>query len=929
MGVTKQYLRVEPTATFGLVASHRSSVVLLDRHGNQGRCAAVGACEHVIVWDLHTKDKVLTLTGDKHEVTVLARSPDHSHLAVGYMDGSVRVFELRAGTSVVTFHGHRSAVTALAYDHDGLRIASGAKDTDVIVWDIVSEAGLFRLKGHKGEITKVFFFKGKNILISSSKDTFVKFWDLDTQHCFRTLTGHRAEVYSFVVVNGGHRLITGSSDSELRIWDMTHRSETDEDLEGPELPTKHPRLTDESDEEDDESSQILQCESRGSVMRQGRDRVVCLATDQSERYLLCHGPGSFCEVFVLATEDELKKKLAKRRKKARLRSEAGVDCDPEQPSLTIEDEVRRVDRFKLSAKLRWVDAILMEPSRLKVVVLLNNNSMETVTVHVDVRTLEVQRSSVIHSSGHRSDVRTLAFSSDSATILSASAEQVKLWARSNLQCIRTLACDYALCSAFAPGDRNVVIGTKSGRLQVFDVDQGSMVGDIEAHSGALWSLCSSPDKRGIVTGSADNTVKFWNYELVSSPDDESGRKHLTLVHTRTLKMDEDVLCVKYSPDQRLLAVALLDNTVKVFFTDTLKFFLSLYGHKLPVLCMDISSDSTLIVTGSADRNVKIWGLDFGDCHRSLFAHDDSIMCLQFVPKTHLFYTGGKDRKVKQWDADNFENVITLQGHHGEVWALAVSPSGNFVVSTSHDRSIRLWEKSQEVLVLEEEREMEREKEYEESVAQGGEPVVAGETTTEVSLAGKKTIETVKAAERLIEAVEIYSEETRKEVEHAAQCKATGKELPPPAPHPLMVAHSATSPARFVLEIIKKIKSSELEEALLVLPFPTATELLSILEVLLNKGWETELTCRCLLFLLKIHHGQVTSTQVLLPVVDRLRTQATQRTDQLKDLVGFNLMGLQMLRLRMEERQEVKFFADATAKFREKKKKRKAILTITS
>lgn len=54
----------------------------------------------------------------------------------------------------------------------------------------------------------------------------------------------------------------------------------------------------------------------------------------------------------------------------------------------------------------------------------------------------------------------------------------------------------------------------------------------------------------------------------------------------------------------------------------LQFFLSLYGHKLPVLCMDISSDSTLLVTGSADRNVKIWGLDFGDCHKSIFAHDD-------------------------------------------------------------------------------------------------------------------------------------------------------------------------------------------------------------------------------------------------------------------------------------------------------------------
>ena len=64
----------------------------------------------------------------------------------------------------------------------------------------------------------------------------------------------------------------------------------------------------------------------------------------------------------------------------------------------------------------------------------------------------------------------------------------------------------------------------------------------------------------------------------------------------------------------------------------LQFFLSLYGHKLPVLCMDISSDSTLIVTGSADRNVKLWGLDFGDCHKSIFAHDDRYVSIfQCVP----------------------------------------------------------------------------------------------------------------------------------------------------------------------------------------------------------------------------------------------------------------------------------------------------------
>jgi U3 small nucleolar RNA-associated protein 12 len=45
-------------------------------------------------------------------------------------------------------------------------------------------------------------------------------------------------------------------------------------------------------------------------------------------------------------------------------------------------------------------------------------------------------------------------------------------------------------------------------------------------------------------------------------------------------MTDDVLSVRYSPNGQLLAVSLLDSTVKVFYQDSLKFFLSLYGHKV-------------------------------------------------------------------------------------------------------------------------------------------------------------------------------------------------------------------------------------------------------------------------------------------------------------------------------------------------------------
>ena len=195
-------------------------------------------------------------------------------------------------------------------------------------------------------------------------------------------------------------------------------------------------------------------------------------------------------------------------------------------------------------------------------------------------------------------------------LASTCSGQLKVWSRGG-KCLRTSALGFGLCLAFVPGDRHIILGTKEGKLHLLDIGSGEVLETHEAHTGAIWSLDLRPDGKGLVTGSADHEVKFWELELAG------GR--LTLVHTRTLKMADDVLSVKYSrtrdPDKLLVAVATLDSTVKVFYENSLRFFLSLYGHKLPVMAMDISDDNELIATASADKTVKIWGLDFGDCHR--------------------------------------------------------------------------------------------------------------------------------------------------------------------------------------------------------------------------------------------------------------------------------------------------------------------------
>jgi WD40 repeat protein len=58
----------------------------------------------------------------------------------------------------------------------------------------------------------------------------------------------------------------------------------------------------------------------------------------------------------------------------------------------------------------------------------------------------------------------------------------------------------------------VVTGTKSGEMQIFDLSSSTLVETIKAHTGTLWSMHVRPDQQALVTGGADKDIKFWNIE---------------------------------------------------------------------------------------------------------------------------------------------------------------------------------------------------------------------------------------------------------------------------------------------------------------------------------------------------------------------------------------------------------------------------------
>lgn len=846
---------------------------MFDRSGTRFITAVL---EGVAIWKARNGKRIALLrepTSDTHrpaEVKCISKSPTEDVIAVGYSDGAVKLWDLNSHQLSATFHGHKRAVTSFCFSPSGKLLASGSQDTSICVWDLVSETGLFKLSGHTNEITGICLWSDDKYLVSGSKDGQLKLWELKTQHCWQTLLHERGVIWSISLHPSHPYLTVGSIGPHLEVYDL---------VEEPESCTFKLKTT---------------------LTRREEDKVQSLVHSIDSQYLACKNSSNIVEIFKFqstkeAQEDherrrkaseKILKELRKKAKKAPLtKKELKKKAKHEsrlQPSNTgsVLEPYRLIQRFEGPSKMLSIDFRLPKKkgSAVEIGIALSNNAFEIRPLFQEKEDTGEKTIRVYHD-GHRSGIRSLSLSSNDGLLLSLSEKEIKVWNSKNGSCVHSLSSGYGLTGLFAPGDSLVVIGTKTGKLEIFDLHSSMLVESIEGHGGPIWSIMALPDQSGFISGGADRHVKFWNWGLKAS--ETKKQASIKLQKDKGLELESDVLSMKISTNEKILAVALLDATIRLFYLDSLTGYLTLYGHKLPVLSVDISADNQLLISGSADKNVKIWGMDFGDCHKSLFAHNDSITQVAFVHTTHYFFSVGKDKMLKYWDADKFQLLLELPGHHAEVWCLAISQEGDFLFTGSNDRSLRKWTRLEESFFLEEEKEKRREQIFDQDLLDAdSRPSHSKDNNTEsVGIAGQKTVSSINAADSIIEALELTSLELRKDPKESA--------------NPLLLG---LEPDAFVLRAIQNIKSTDLEMALLSISFSDALLLLKYLAHWLKRSSsQTEMLCKMTVMLVRLHLPQLASSlnarEVLLEIQSTLRPLITR----MKDDVGFNLEGIKFIR----------------------------------
>lgn len=282
---------------------------------------------------------------------------------------------------------------------------------------------------------------------------------------------------------------------------------------------------------------------------------------------------------------------------------------------------------------------------------------------------------------HQDAVNAVQFSPDGTQVASGSGDQsVKVWEVPTGTLLQNFDGDLSPINSvdFSPDGQEIVAGSAYWRILEWSLETGELFIPLE-HQASIWSVVISPDERTIASASADQTVKVW--------DRQTG----FILYNFTEHTDI-VYSVDFSPNGRKLVSGSKDNTIKIWDLETGTIINTLEGHTDEVRSVVISPDSQKIISGSYDDTVRIWDLETGRLLKTLTGHSGDVLAVAISPDSTLIASASKDRTIKLWDVETGELLNTLTGHTNEVYTVTFSPNGKMLVSGGRDRQIKLWKK---------------------------------------------------------------------------------------------------------------------------------------------------------------------------------------------------------------------------------------------
>lgn len=485
-----------------------------------GTRIVTGGVGTVQLWDTATHQRIgAPLTGHAGIVWGVSFSPGGDRIVTAGADKTVRLWDANTGQPIgEPMLGHDEAVMSVAFNNDGTRIASGSADKTVRLWDAFTLKPIGEPFRHDNAVLTVVFSPDGARIASGGTDKTIRLWDVATGRETGALTGHRSVVEGIAFSPDGLRLTSGSDDKTVRVWDSASWQPM----------TGH----------DDSVGGAEFSDDGKSIASGGKDGTVRWWDTATGRAL---GPPV----------------------------RVGGSTDPDMVYPFGTDRLLSIELDRTVLRL-W-DAHSRQPIGAPI------------TLPPGL-----------------ADLRSITWSTKSALIAAnTDLHTVQVWdARTMAPIGEPMTVENMVTTMqFSPDGHTLAVGDFKGTTHLWAAEDRKSIGKPMSGPGMVTSTSISDDGTVVGVGylsGKDYTLKLWTAataESIGSP----------------IRVDSTISVITFSPDRRLVVAGSVDGTIRLWNVDDgTPLGAPLTEHKAGVTSLDFSPDGTKLVSSSDDHTLRRW-----------------------------------------------------------------------------------------------------------------------------------------------------------------------------------------------------------------------------------------------------------------------------------------------------------------------------------
>jgi serine/threonine protein kinase/WD40 repeat protein len=237
---------------------------------------------------------------------------------------------------------------------------------------------------------------------------------------------------------------------------------------------------------------------------------------------------------------------------------------------------------------------------------------------------------------------------------------------------------------FSPDGQNIAIAEDSGRITLWDLTEHRQIGVLvrSPSSDEIRALRFSPNGQWLVSPGGPEPTQIWSV---------TDRVLVAELHDAQM-----ALRAAFSPDNRMLAMAGGDASIRLWDTSSWRKTRTLRGHTDPVTAMEFSPDGQWLASGARNGEVKLWSMNeppsgppqmTAPAARYLRIASDGSGFVRVIP--HLTTNGVEAATADVWTTVPLRRTFSIELPAGMPSSGVVLGDGRGLVVGGYDGSIRI------------------------------------------------------------------------------------------------------------------------------------------------------------------------------------------------------------------------------------------------